>query len=95
MKEEQEEGIIFLDFFEGRNGKPISRTPEGKICLLNFNNCKKNRVYVHVGEQWKCHIDVEEEKKLIVTPIFMTLDAKDNEYFAAEKAKLLKDKYAR
>ena len=66
MKEEEqnEEGIIYLDFFEGRNGKPISRTKEGKICLLNFANCKKKKVYVHVGEQWKCHVDSEEERKL-------------------------------
>lgn len=94
-QEKEEKQILFLDFFEGKKGTPIARTPEGKICLLNFNNCKRNRVYVHSGEQWKCEVDIEEEKKLIVTPINMTLDAKESEYFAVEKAKLLKDKYPR
>ena len=82
-----EEQILFLDFFEGRNGKPISRTKEGKICLLNFENCKKNKVYVHVGEQWKCRVDIEEEKKIIVTPIHMTLDAEEQGYFIQQEAK--------
>lgn len=92
MTQEKEDDIIYLDFFKGRNDLPISRNKDGKICLLNLRNCKKTHVYVNAGEHWKCHIDVEEEKKLIVTPLWRIFDAKENEYLIAEKAKLLKEK---
>ena len=91
MKEEKQ--TLVLDFFAGRNDKPIARTPEGKVCLLNFERCKRNKVYVHVGEQWRCEVDSEEEKKIIVTPIHMTLDAEEMGYFVKEEAKLLKGKF--
>ena len=89
---ETNETILFLDFFPGRNGKPVARTESGKICLLNFAECKKRKVYVHDGEQWRCRVDEEHEKKIIVTPLAMTLDAEENGYFIKEKAKLLADK---
>ena len=89
MKNQEEKQTLVLDFFEGRNGKLISRTEEGKICLLNFEGCKRNRVYVHAGEQWRCEVDSEEEKKIIVTPVHMTLDAEESSYFIKEKAQLL------
>ena len=89
MKEQEEPKTLFLDFFEGKHGKPVSRTEGGKICLLNFAECKRTRVYVHPGEQWKCRVDSEEEKKIIVTPLSMTLDAEENGYLISERAKLL------
>lgn len=92
QKTESNENILFLDFFPGRNGKPVARTESGKICLLNFEECKKNKVYVHEGEQWKCRIDEEHEKKIIVTPLAMTLDKEESGYFMVEKIKLLAEK---
>ena len=92
-KLEEKENTLFLDFYAGKHGTPIARTSEGKTCLLNIENCKKKKVYVHVGEQWKCQVDEEKENKVIVTPINMTLDAKENEYFFREKAKILGTKF--
>ncbi len=91
-KETPEPKTLFLDFFKGKYDVPISRTEEGKICVLNTSHGQKNRVHVHEGEQWKCRIDEEQEKKIIVTPIHMTLDAEESGYFIAEKAKLLEGK---
>ena len=84
---------MFLDFFKDKYDIPISRTEEGKICVLNIPECKKSKVYVHEGEQWKCRSNEEQEKKIIVTPLHMTLDAEENGYLIAEKAKILGEKY--
>ena len=89
MEQEQ----IVLTFYEGRNGRIIANSKEGKVCLLDFAYCKQNRIYVKFGEDWRCAIKEEKEHSIIVQPITRTLTAEENEKLFEVKKEELKNKF--
>ena len=84
---------MVLTFYEGRNGRIIATSKEGKICLLDFAYCKQNKIYVKYGEDWRCAVKEEKEHSIIVQPITRTLTAEENEQILGSKVEELKNKY--
>jgi hypothetical protein len=98
MKKEKEHDAqeeIILTFYKGRDGKTISRTKEGKICLLDIPYCKENRIYIKENEDWRCAIKQDKEHCIIVQPITRVVTAKENEEIFGEKVDMLKAKFQR
>lgn len=56
--------IRLLRFFEGKDRKPISRLPSGKIVLIN----RYSNIFPRPGEIWECRIE-ERDRYAIATPI--------------------------
>jgi hypothetical protein len=94
-KRNMEQEQIVLTFYEGRNGRIIANSKEGKVCLLDFAYCKQNRIYVKFGEDWRCAIKEEKEHSIIVQPITRTLTAEENEKLFEVKKEELKNKFNR
>ena len=84
---------ITLTFVKGRDGKVIARTETGKICLLDINYCKQNKIWVNEYEDWRCGIKEEREACIIVQPISRTATAEDNKHLIDDKVGQLKDKF--
>lgn len=88
-----EQDQLILTFIEGRNGRIIARSNEGKTCLLDFAYCKQNKIYVKFSETWRCAVKEEKEHSIIVQPITRTLTAEENEKLLGSKVEELKNKY--
>lgn len=82
---------LILAFFKGRDNRVIARTDKGKVCLLDFNYCKEQRIYVNDGEVWRCAVKFEKEKYITVQPITRMMTVDEN---VQEKTKQLAGKYS-
>jgi hypothetical protein len=87
MKDEQ----LILSFIKGRDGRIIARDSSGKICLLDIEYCRANKIFVKEYEDWRCVVVIDKGKCLIVQPITRTATAAENEKIRISK---LKDKFA-
>lgn len=95
LKHKRKMEDIVLTFYKGETGKIIARNKEGKICLPDIPYCRKNKIYLQAGEDWRCVITSEKPSVLIVQPVNRVLTAKENEKLFEIKAEELKDKYER
>jgi len=84
---------LALDFVPGNKDVPIAKTFDGKICILDLNYCKKNKVWIKVGETWRCKVVTEEDKKIIVQPLYILFSIEENEMLFKSKTEALKEKY--
>jgi hypothetical protein len=92
-RKKMEQDQLILTFYIGNNGRTIANNQNGKICLLDIEYCKKNKIYVKAGEDWRCAISIEKEHVLIVQPITRTLTAQENEQLFEIKKNELSEKY--
>lgn len=94
MKEEEsKDDQVILTFFKGSDNRTIARNNKGKICLLDIQYCKANRIYVQNGEDWRCAIKEERANCIIVQPITRTLTAAENEEIYGSKLAGLRKKF--
>jgi len=83
-----------LTFTESeKTKKPVARTTEGKICILDFNTPKSKRV--KSGETWSCEIISDDIHKAIVKPIDLLITAEQNKAIFDAKLMELKSKFSK
>jgi len=74
--------MLALDLVQSNFGsRPVARTEEGIICLLD----KNTKGFFQVGSTWDCEVLVVEEKKLIVKPIELLVTVQANEFALLKK----------
>lgn len=84
---------IELTFTESKKTKkPVSRTSEGKMCILDYNSIKSKKV--KAGETWSCEIVSEDGNKTIVKPIELLITAEQNKVIFDAKLLELKNKFS-
>jgi len=89
----QDEYQLALDFIPGNRDVPIAKTFGGKICLLDLDFCKEKKIWIKVGETWRCRVTHEEDKKIIVQPLYILLSIEENDAIMKLKLKALKAKH--
>lgn len=77
-----------IHFFADKNKKVVGRSSSGKIAIISYDF--KN-TWVKDGEDWLCDIISEQETKLIVMPIYRTVNAEENYNQSVEMAIKLKE----
>jgi hypothetical protein len=88
------EKSLELTFTESeKTKKPIARTTDGKICILDFNTIKSKKV--KAGETWSCEIISNDINKTIVKPIDLLITAEQNKVIFDAKLMELKSKFSK
>lgn len=95
LKAMETQNEMLLTFFKGRDTMVISRTDEGKVCLLDIPYCKKNYIYVKEGQEWRCAVKEEKQSCVVVQPLERIKTAADTEKLMAEKVDQLKEKFGK
>ena len=77
-----------IHFFKDKNEKIIGKAESGKIAIIDYNSIGK----IKENEDWLVSIEQDLEKKIIVKPIELILNAEANQLLIDEKLKGLTTK---